>query len=752
MTTEVEIAAKTAGARTDRSRTKIVRLGADAVDAIVHARHTDPFAVLGPHEIGPGRWEIRAMIPDARMIEVLAWDGVTFLATMERRHEAGFFVGVVNSDQRPGYRLRVETAHDVAVRYDPYSYGPIISNQELSQIGDVGSDAHYRILGAHRRTVGEVQGFLFSVWAPTAQRVSVVGDFNNWDGRAHPMRLRHHAGVWELFIPTLLPGQRYKFEMKGPDGRLLPLRADPLAFASERPPATGSVLHALPDFQWKSHRWMEKRTAKDPRKIPMSVYECHLGSWARVPEEGNRYLTYRELAELLIPYVKNLGFTHIELLPITEYPFDGSWGYQPVSLYAPTSRFGTPEDFAAFVEAAHAAEISLILDWVPGHFPNDPHGLGYFDGTHLYEHADPRQGYHQDWGTYIYNYGRQEVAAFLVANARFWLERYHLDGLRVDAVASMLYLDYSRRPGEWVPNRYGGNENIEAIDFLRRMNETVYATSPGVITIAEESTAWPGVSHPTYTGGLGFGFKWNMGWMHDTLRFMSKDPIHRRYHHHDLTFGLLYAFTENFVLPLSHDEVVHGKGSLLGKMPGDRWQRFANLRAYYGFMWGHPGKKLLFMGGEIAQEREWNHDVSLDWHLLDDPHHLGVQSLIRDLNRVYRELPALHEKDTEAPGFQWLVSDDAENSVIAWARRGENENQVVLVVSNFTPVPREGYRIGVPRPGFYKEVLNTDADVYGGSNMGNLGGVMADETESHGQPCSLTLTLPPLATVMLALS
>jgi 1,4-alpha-glucan branching enzyme len=450
--------------------------------------------------------------------------------------------------------------------------------------------------------------------------------------------------------------------------------------------------------------------------------------------------------------VKDLGFTHIELLPITEYPFDGSWGYQPVSLFAPTSRFGSPEDFAAFVDAAHAAGIGVILDWVPGHFPNDPHGLGYFDGTHLYEHADPRQGYHQDWGTYIYNFGRQEVAAFLVANARFWLEHYHLDGLRVDAVASMLYLDYSRRAGEWVPNRYGGNENIEAIDFLRRMNETVYGNSPGAVTIAEESTAWPGVSHPTYTGGLGFGFKWNMGWMHDTLRFISKEPIHRRYHHHDLTFGLLYAFTENFVLPLSHDEVVHGKGSLLGKMTGDRWQRFANLRAYYGFMWGHPGKKLLFMGGEIAQEREWNHDLSLDWHLLDDPLHRGVQSLIRDLNRLYRELPALHERDAEATGFQWLISDDAENSVIAWARRGEKDDDLVLVISNFTPVPREGYRLGVPRPGFYREILNTDAAMYGGSNVGNLGGVTAEETESHGQPCSVTLTLPPLGTMMLALS
>ncbi len=752
MTTEVEIAARTAGARADKSRGRIERLAPEAVEAIVHGQHRDPFAVLGPHPVGDGLWEIRAMVPHAHAVDVLSWSSDAVLATMERRHDAGFFAAQVRAEERPGYRLRVQGPGGVEVRHDPYSYGPIISDQDLTRIRDVGSDAPYRVLGAHQATIGDVQGFLFAVWAPTARQISIVGDFNAWDGRAHPMRMRHSAGVWELFIPGLKAGLRYKFEIKGPDGHMLPLRADPIAFASQRPPETASVLHASREFDWKDRSWMAERPVRDPRKAPMSIYECHLGSWARVPEEGNRYLTYRELAERLIPYVKDLGFTHIELLPITEYPFDGSWGYQPVSLFAPTSRFGSPEDFAAFVDAAHAAGIGLILDWVPGHFPNDPHGLGYFDGTHLYEHADPRQGYHQDWGTYIYNFGRQEVTAFLVANARFWLEHYHLDGLRVDAVASMLYLDYSRRAGEWVPNRYGGNENIEAIDFLRRMNETVYGNSPGAVTIAEESTAWPGVSHPTYAGGLGFGFKWNMGWMHDTLRFISKEPIHRRYHHHDLTFGLLYAFTENFVLPLSHDEVVHGKGSLLGKMPGDRWQRFANLRAYYGFMWGHPGKKLLFMGGEIAQEREWNHDLSLDWHLLDDPHHRGVQSLIRDLNRLHRELPALHERDAEAAGFQWLVSDDAENCVIAWARRGEKDDDLVLVISNFTPVPREGYRLGVPRPGFYREILNTDAAMYGGSNVGNLGGVTAEETESHGQPCSVTLTLPPLGTMMLALS
>jgi 1,4-alpha-glucan branching enzyme len=749
VTTELEIAVKTGPSPASLVPEAAPALSQESIAAILRAEHPDPFAVLGLHRIEGDVWEIRAILPQALSVEVLAADGDATLAAMERRHEAGIFVATLRSSERPWYRLRIMTPYGTSVRYDPYSFGPILDDEQLSSARDVGSEAHYRILGAHRVTVGPVEGFLFTVWAPSARRVSLIGDFNDWDGRVNPMRLRHGFGIWELFVPDLKPGARYKFEVKGPRGELLAHRADPVAFAAEAPPATGSVAHGLIEHAWRDAGWMTRRAAQNARKAPISIYECHLGSWARA--DGNRYLTYAELAERLIPYVKDLGFTHIELLPITEFPFDGSWGYQPVSLFAPTRRFGTPEDFAAFVEAAHEAGIGIILDWVPGHFPNDPHGLGLFDGTHLYEHADPRQGFHQDWGTYIYNYGRQEVMAFLVANARFWLERYHLDGLRVDAVASMLYLDYSRRAGEWVPNRYGGNENLEAIDFLRRMNETAYGVSPGTITIAEESTAWPGVSQPTYAGGLGFGFKWNMGWMHDTLRYIGKDPIHRRHHHHDLTFGLLYAFSENFILPLSHDEVVHGKGSLLGRMPGDRWQRFANLRAYFGFMWAHPGKKLLFMGGEFGQEREWNHDQSLDWHLLDDPFHRGMQLLIRDLNAIYRATPALHERDAEASGFQWLVSDDADNSVIAWARWGDSEAETVIVVSNLTPVPREGYRIGVPLPGFYREALNTDAALYGGSNMGNLGGVAADGTASHGQPYSLTLTLPPLSTIMLAL-
>ncbi|WP_460448017.1 1,4-alpha-glucan branching protein GlgB [Alsobacter sp. SYSU BS001988] len=724
-------------------------LSAEAIAAVAHASHGDPFAVLGPHEVAPGLWEVRAMLPQALRVWIVGVDGETELAAMQRRHPAGFFTGRFESGGRPGYRLRIETADSTSVAYDPYSFMNVLGEEELIHIASPGSDTVYRALGAHRRTIGGVEGFAVAVWAPNASRVSVVGDFNGWDGRRHPMRLRHQAGIWELFLPEVPAGGRYKFEIRSHNGGLLPLKADPVAFAAERPPATASLLHGQPVQEWSDADWMARRGDGDPRSKPISIYECHLGSWARIPEEGDRFLTYREMAERLVPYVRDMGFTHIELLPITEFPFDGSWGYQPVSLFAPTSRFGSPEDFAFFVEAAHNAGLGILLDWVPAHFPNDPHGLGNFDGTHLYEHADPRQGFHQDWGTYIYNFGRQEVASFLVANARFWLERYHLDGLRVDAVASMLYLDYSRKQGEWVPNRYGGNENLEAIDFLRRMNETAYSVAPGAITVAEESTAWPGVSHPTYTGGLGFGFKWNMGWMHDTLRYMTKEPIHRRYHHHDLTFGMLYAFTENFVLPLSHDEVVHGKGSLLGKMPGDRWQRFANLRAYFGFMWGHPGKKLLFMGGEFAQEREWNHDASLDWHLISDPLHRGVQALVRDLNRAYRTIPALHEGDAEGQGFSWLVADDRDNSVLAFARFGKDRDRPVIVVCNFTPVPRAGYRIGAPAGGFWREVVNTDADIYGGSGLGNLGGIEAVEQESHGQPFSLMLTCPPLGTLIL---
>lgn len=726
-----------------------VHLNPDVIEAIATARHGDPFAVLGPHRLPSGEWEVRSMLPHASRAVLVSRDGRRRLAPMFRIHPAGLFLATVPGSARPEYRIAVDTANGSVVEFDPYAFGQSIDEGELNAIREPGSDLPYRILGPHFIVVDGVEGFRVAVWAPNAQRVSIVGDFNNWDGRRHPMRAHPAAGVWELFLPEAKPGFRYKFEIRTQSGMLMPLKADPVAFAAERPPATASIMRDLPPAADPT-KARGGRIFGDARKKPISIYEVHLGSWMRVPEEGSRPLTYRELAARLIPYVVELGFTHIELLPVTEHPFDGSWGYQPVSLFAPTSRFGTPEDFIAFVDATHEAGIGVILDWVPGHFPQDAHGLALFDGTHLYEHADPRQGFHRDWGTAIYNFGRTEVAAFLIANARFWLERYGLDGLRVDAVASMLYLDYSRKAGEWIPNRYGGNENLEAIAFLRRMNEAVYAHAPGIVTIAEESTAFGGVSHPTYTGGLGFGFKWNMGWMHDTLRYMKEDPVHRKYHHNDLSFGLLYAFSENFILPLSHDEVVHGKGSLLGRMPGDRWQRFANLRAYFGFMWGHPGKKLLFMGGEFGQEAEWNHDRSLDWHLLAEPEHRGVRTLVGDLNRAFRELPALHERDCQPDGFQWLVGDDSDNSVVAWLRRGDT-GAPVAVVGNFTPVPRFGYRIGVPDVGYYREVVNTDAAMYGGSNMGNNGGVRSEPIPSHGHPQSISLTLPPLATLFLAL-
>jgi 1,4-alpha-glucan branching enzyme len=719
-----------------------------AIDAIVSASHGDPFAVLGPHEIAPGLWEIRVMLPYAKSVEAIAVSDGGLIAAFEKRHPAGLFVARVSMKDRPYYRLRIKDPNSEWLAEDPYAFGSALSGSDLWAGRDRISNAFYHVLGAHCMTHGACAGVRFVVWAPNARNVSVVGDFNGWDGRQHPMRLHPSGGLWELFIPGIEKGARYKYEIKGPAGELLPLKADPVAFAAESPPATASVVHGLAAIEWHDQDWMSARVSGNIRKKPISIYECHLGSWARVVEDGYRSLSYRELGDRLVSYVRDLGFTHIELLPITEFPFDGSWGYQPVSLFAPTSRFGGPKDFAYFVDAAHRAGIGVILDWVPAHFPNDAHGLGLFDGTHLYEHADPRQGFHQDWGTYIYNYGREEVAAFLISNARFWLEQYHLDGLRVDAVASMLYLDYSRKSGEWVPNRFGGNENLDAIDFLRHMNEAAYQAAPGIVTIAEESTAWPGVSQPTYAGGLGFGFKWNMGWMHDTLNFMSNDPIHRRYHHHDMTFGLLYAFSENFILPLSHDEVVHGKGALLSKMPGDTWQRFANLRAYFGFMWGHPGKKLIFMGDELAQPREWNHDLSLDWHLLGDSNHRGVQALVRDLNAFYRDTPALYERDCEASGFRWIVGDDQDNSVFAFARFGDTEGSLVIVVANFTPVPREAYRIGVPQQGYYREAVNTDAALYGGSNMGNMGGLHAEDSPSHGEAFSIALTLPPLATLI----
>jgi len=604
----------------------------------------------------------------------------------------------------------------------------------------------YEKLGAHLTEIDGVQGVHFAVWAPNARQVYLIGDFNYWNSVQHPMQSLGESGIWTRFEPGLGPGTMYKYRIITQDGQTLD-KADPYAFAAELRPQTASVVADLDTYTWSDAGWMQNRKRHQSLDAPIAVYEVHLGSWQR--GEGNRYLTYAELAERLIPYVKEMGYTHIELLPITEHPYDGSWGYQTVGYYAPTRRFGSPQDFMAFVDACHQAEIGVIVDWVPAHFPKDPHGLGFFDGTHLYEHADPRKGEHTDWGTYIFNYGRHEVRSFLLSNAVFWLDKYHIDGLRVDAVASMLYLDYSRKEGEWIPNEYGGRENLEAIHFLKRFNEVVHGIFPDVLTFAEESTAWPQVSRPVYVGGLGFDMKWNMGWMHDTLEYMSKDPIHRRYHHNSLTFSLMYAFSEQFILPLSHDEVVHMKGSLVSKMSGDGWQKFANLRAYYGYMYGHPGKKLLFMGGEFGQWKEWDYNYSLDWHLLAYEPHRGLSRLVQDLNRLYRQESALHEVDFEAVGFEWIDCTDSDQSVIAFMRHNRAGDEHLIFVCNFTPVPRHNYRIGVPEAGFYAELLNTDAAEYWGSGMGNFGGLHSDPIPWHYQPHSLNLTLPPLATLIL---
>ena len=718
-------------------------LSKGAIEAIVNGDHADPFSVLGVLA-APGGTLVRAFVPGAEAVSIIDGDGGRQLAEMERLHDDGLFEGVV-ADRTPpfAYRLKATRGGDVWEVDDPYRFSPVIGDVDNYLLGEGSHKRLWERLGAHLIEHEGVDGVHFAVWAPNAKRVSVVGDFNQWDGRCHPMRLHPGAGVWEIFLPHVEEGAAYKYEIKDRAGAVLPLKADPFGFGAELRPKTASVVRNVDNFSWGDEVWLGKCASRPD--APVSIYEVHLGSWRRGDDKS--FLTYDQLADQLIPYIKDMGFTHIELLPITEHPFDGSWGYQPIGLFAPTARHGEPVDFARFVDRCHEAGIGVLLDWVPGHFPTDEHGLGRFDGTALYEHEDPRQGFHQDWNTLIYNYGRPEVANYLHANALFWLDRYHLDGLRVDAVASMLYLDYSREDGEWVPNRFGGRENLEAIDLLKRMNELAYGEHQGTMTVAEESTSWPGVSKPTYAGGLGFGYKWNMGWMHDTLLFMGKDPIHRRWHYHQMTFGLLYAFSENFVLPLSHDEVVHGKGSILARMPGDTWQQFANVRAYYAFMWGHPGKKLLFMGQEFAQGAEWNADRSLDWHLLDTGWHQGVQALVRDLNRLYREEPALHHRDCDGTGFEWLEANDAENSILAWLRKGGEGEAPVLVISNFTPTPREAYRLGLPAPGRWREILNSDAEIYGGSGMGNLGVIEAEDVRSHDRPFSAEITLPPLATL-----
>lgn len=709
------------------------------IDALAAGRHGDAFSILGPHQAEQYR-SLRVFLPGARSVQAIGV-GTTCQLTELRD---GFFIGEL-SDSVADYRLRIRWPNSEQETEDPYSFGPLLGEMDMYLIAE---GRHWHLadcLGAHVTSVNGITGTRFAVWAPNAQRVSVVGDFNSWDGRRHPMRLRHECGVWEIFIPRVLAGACYKFELVAGDGHLLALKADPMARQAEAPPGTASVIVNPDDFVWTDEQWMASRGARQQPDAPISIYEVHMGSWAAPDDRGS---VWQAAGRRLVDYVKALGFTHLELLPITVHPFGGSWGYQPLGMFAPTARWGSPSDFAQFIDSCHRAGLGLILDWVPAHFPSDAHGLVRFDGTALYEHADPRQGLHPDWNTLIYNMGRSEVRNFLVASALEWARRYHVDGLRVDAVASMLYLDYSRKPGQWTPNQYGGRENLEAVEFIRQANATVVEQCPGAMMIAEESTAWPGVTAPQEQGGLGFQYKWNMGWMHDTLRYMQHEPVYRRYHHHDMTFGLVYAWSERFILPLSHDEVVHGKGSLLTKMRGDRWQRFANLRAYYGFMWGHPGKKLIFMGGEIAQEREWNHDGQLDWQALRDPMHTGVQSLVRDLNALYIDLPALHGSDAVPTGFQWLIGDDQNNSVFAFLRL--HGLSVALVVCNMTPVPRVAYRVGVPRAGLWIERVNTDAAVYGGSNMGNGGSSTSQELPSHGQPYSLLLTLPPLSTLILS--
>jgi 1,4-alpha-glucan branching enzyme len=718
-----------------------------SLDAIAGARHPDPFSFLGPHVVEGGVC-VRAMLPHAEEVSVMASDGEP--VAMHRRHAAGVFEALLPGRREiPDYRLRVVYPGGYGAEIDdPYRFGRVIGDFDLYLFGEGNHTRIYDKLGAHATRIGEADGVHFAVWAPNAQRVSVVGDFNSWDGRVHPMRSLGSSGVWEIFLPVARLGHRYKFEIRSRHGDIL-LKTDPYGAAFEVPPLSASIV-TRSEYGWKDGEWMRTRAeAASWFARPMACYEVHLGSWMRVPEEGERYLTYRELADRLIPYVKNMGYTHIELLPVMEHPFSGSWGYQVTGFYAPTSRFGSPDEFRAFVDACHCHGIGVILDWVPGHFPKDSHALARFDGTALYEHADPRQGEHRDWGTLIFNYGRNEVRNFLLANALYWLHEFHADGLRVDAVASMLYLDYSRQEGEWVPNRYGGRENLDAIEFIRQLNTLTHAEQAGSITIAEESTAWPSVSRPTYLGGLGFTYKWNMGWMNDTLEYIGKDPVYRRYDHWHLTFSLIYAFTENFILPFSHDEVVHGKGSMFEKIPGDDWQKAATLRALYGLMYTHPGKKLMFMGMEFGQGREWNYDNSLDWHLLEYPMQAGIQQFVKDLNRTYRSEPALHEIDFDPAGFQWIDCNDNENSVISFVRRASDARDFLVVLLNLTPVPRDGYRIGVPEAGAYTELLNSDAEAYGGSNRGNGGAVFSESIAAHGHPQSLRLNLPSLGCLIL---
>ncbi|GAN74499.1 glycogen branching enzyme [Acidiphilium multivorum AIU301] len=711
----------------------------ETLDALAAGTHSDPFSVLGPCH-GPHGTFVRTLQPGASGVTLLCGTGLEL--PMTRVHAGGIFESA--PVEAASYRLRIDWGGSSQEIDDPYRYGPLLGRDEIRDLAEGRKLRLAECLGAIPVAIGGVEGVRFAVWAPNARRVSVIGSFNNWDGRRHPMRFRHDAGVWEIFIPELSAGVLYKYEILQHSGEVQQ-KSDPVARQVEGPPATASIVAPVPAFRWRDGAWCAAREARADR--PLSIYEVHAPSWRRHPD--GRPLLWRELADTLIPYVRDLGFTHIEFLPLTAHPFGGSWGYQPLSQFAPLPALGTPEELADFVDRCHAAGLGVILDWVPGHFPTDAHGLVRFDGTALYEHEDPREGFHQDWNTLIYNLGRTEVRNFLIASAVFWLETFHIDGLRVDAVASMLYRDYSRQPGEWIPNRHGGRENLEAVAFLRELSAAIAEDVPGAMLIAEESTAWPGVSHPVEQGGLGFTHKWNMGWMHDTLRYVGHDPVHRKFSHHDMTFGLVYAFSERFVLPISHDEVVHGKRSLLGKMPGDAWQRLANLRLYLAFMWTQPGKKLLFMGQEFGQSAEWNHDAELNWPEAATPEHAALRLLLRDLNHLYRDAPSLSCTDFDPGGFRWVVEDDADQSVFAWLRHVGNDPNALLVLCNFTPVPRERYRVGVPLPGRWREVLNTDAVEYGGSGLGNLGGIDSDDRPAHGFAQSLSLTLPPLAALIL---
>ena len=712
--------------------------------AFLKASHADPFHTLGMRHAGDFL-AVRVFRPDAASVTVVDAGNHARKFEAVKIHPEGFFEAVLPKGTAEFSYTLCLNSHDGQEweTSDPYSFGRILGETDVYLHAEGNHWDLYQKFGAHFTKVDGVEGTIFCVWAPNAQRVSVVGDFNHWDGRVYPMRKLLGSGIWEIFLPGIKEGAHYKFEVKGYHGEIC-LKSDPFAFYGQHGLQTASIVYDLGRFAWSDESWMKYRASQEWAKKPISIYEVHLASWQRVAEEENRPLSYIELSQRLIPYCLKMGFTHIELMPVAEHPYDGSWGYQVAGYYAPTSRFGNPDEFRHFVDHCHQAGIGVILDWVPAHFPKDAHGLANFDGTHLYEHADPRQGEHRDWGTYIFNYGRNEVRNFLIANALFWFDQYHIDGLRVDAVASMLYLDYSREGGEWVPNCFGGRENLDAIYFLKRFNEVSYERFPGIITIAEESTAWPGVSRPTYLGGLGFGFKWNMGWMHDFLDYMSLDPIYRRYHQGSITFSLLYAFHEHFILVLSHDEVVHGKGALLGKMPGDMWQKFANLRMFYALMWAHPGKKLLFQGGEFGQWEEWRYNQSLDWHLTQLPLHAGLSRLVQHLNQIYKEYPAFYELDDTNDGFDWIDFHDSDNSIVAFLRKSAGGQKLVFAM-NATPVVRAGYRIGVPEPGRYRGILNTDAEVYGGSGVGNISTIHSEPVPWQGRDHSIQIVLPPLA-------